>query len=47
MLRTSELDMAKMVKPSDIDVFISDAAWAVCSTYHAVLKAYPGAVIFG
>ncbi len=26
MLRTSELDMAKMVKPSDIDVFLSDAA---------------------
>ncbi len=26
MLRTSELDMAKMVKASDIDVFLSDAA---------------------
>ncbi len=47
MLCTSELVMAKMVKPSDIDVFLSDTAWAVCSTYHTVLKASPGAAIFG
>jgi hypothetical protein len=47
MLCTSELDMAEMVKPSDIDVFLSDAAWAICSTYHTVLKASPGAAIFG
>jgi hypothetical protein len=47
MLRTSKLDMAKTVKASDIDVFLSDASWAVCSTYHAVLKASPGAAIFG
>jgi hypothetical protein len=43
MLRTSELDMAESVKASDIDVFLSDTAWAVCSTYHTVLKASPGA----
>jgi hypothetical protein len=47
MLRTSELDMAKSVKASDIDIFLSDAAWAVCSTYQTVLKASPGAAIFG
>jgi hypothetical protein len=47
MLRTSGLDMAESVKASDIDVFLSDAAWAVCSTYHTVLKASPGAAIFG
>jgi hypothetical protein len=47
MLPTSELDMAESVKASVIDVFLSDAAWAVCSTYHTVLKASPGAVIFG
>jgi hypothetical protein len=35
------------VKASDIDVFLSDAAWAICSTYHTVLKASPGAAIFG
>ncbi len=41
MLRTSELDMADRLKPSDIDVFLSDVAWAVRSTYHAVLKVSP------
>jgi hypothetical protein len=46
MLRTSKLDMAEMVKPSDIDAFLSDAACAVHSTYHTVLKASPGAAIF-
>jgi hypothetical protein len=47
MLRTSELDMAKTLKPSDIDIFLSDTAWAVCFTYHTVLTASPGAAIFG
>jgi hypothetical protein len=47
MLRTFELDMADMVKASDIDIFLSDAAWAVHSTYHTVLKASTGAAIFG
>jgi hypothetical protein len=47
MLRTSELDMAKTVKASDINAFLSDAAWAICSTYHTLLKASPGAAIFG
>ncbi len=47
MLYTSELDMAETVKASDIDVFLSDAVWAVRSTYHTVLKASPGAAIFG
>ncbi len=47
MLRTSQLNMAELVKASDINIFLSDAAWAVCSTYHTVLKASPGAAIFG
>jgi hypothetical protein len=47
MLRTSKLDMAELVKASDIDVFLSDAAWVVCSTYHTVLKASQGAAMFG
>jgi hypothetical protein len=46
MLHTFELDMAKMVKPSDIDVFLSDAASVICSPYHTVLKASPSAAIF-
>jgi hypothetical protein len=44
---TPELDMAESVEPADIDTFIDNAAWAICSTYHTVLKASPGAAIFG
>ena len=47
MMRTAELDMANSVEPSDIDDFLNNAAWAVRSTYHTVLKATPGAAIFG
>jgi hypothetical protein len=39
--------MAETVKASNIDVFLSDAAWAVRSTYHTMLKASPGAAIIG
>jgi hypothetical protein len=47
MLHTAELDMANSVTPNDVDVFLDNAAWAICSTYHTVLKASPGAAIFG
>ena len=47
MLHTSELDMAKTITPDDINVFLNNAAWDICSTYHTVLKASPGAAIFG
>jgi hypothetical protein len=47
MMRTSELDIADSVDPADIDAFIDNAAWAICSAYHTVLKASPGAAIFG
>ncbi len=47
MLRTFKLNMAESVKASDINIFLSDPAWVVCSTYHTVLKASPGAAIFG
>ena len=47
MMRTSEIDMAESVEPADIDTFIDNAAWAICSSYHTVLKASPGAAIFG
>ncbi len=46
MLCTAELDMANAVNPNDINVFLDNAAWAICSTYHAVLKASPGAAVF-
>ncbi len=38
--------MADSVEPADIDTFIDNAAWAICSTYNTVLKASPGAAIF-
>ncbi len=47
MLHTAELDMEKLVNASDIDIFLEDAAWAICSTHQTVLKASPGAAIFG
>jgi hypothetical protein len=47
MMPTSELDMADSVELADIDTFIDNAAWAICSTCHTVLKASPGAAIFG
>jgi len=47
MLRTAEMDMTNSVAPSDIDAFLTDAAWAIRSTHHTVLKASPGAAIFG
>jgi hypothetical protein len=47
MLHTAEIDMADTVAPSDIDTFLTNASWAIRSTYHTVLKASPGAAIFG
>jgi hypothetical protein len=47
MLHTVELDMADSVPPDDIDAFLDNAAWAICSTYHTVLKASPGRATFG
>ncbi len=44
---TSELVMADSVEPTDIDTFIDNAAWAICSTYQTVSKASPGAAILG
>ncbi len=47
MLLTTEIDSATSVDPSDIDALLTNAAWAICSTYHTVLKASPGAASFG
>jgi hypothetical protein len=47
MLRTAELDMADSVTPHDVNVFLDNAAWAIRSTYHTVLKTSPGAAVFG
>eukprot|EP00804_Cyclotella_cryptica_P011422 CCRYP_016385-RA/>CCRYP_016385-RA protein AED:0.32 eAED:0.32 QI:0/-1/0/1/-1/1/1/0/261 len=47
MFRSADLDMADTVNESDIADFLTNAAWAVCSTYHTVLNTSPGAAIFG
>jgi hypothetical protein len=38
MLRTAQLDMAELVNASDTNIFLADAAWAICSAHHTVLK---------
>ena len=47
MLRTSNLDVQDTVNAEMIDDFLVNVAWAICSTYHAVLKLSPGAAVFG
>jgi hypothetical protein len=47
MLQTAELDMAETVTPDDVNIFLDNAAWAICSTYHTVLKASSDVAIFG
>jgi hypothetical protein len=46
MLHTAEIDMAKSVTPDDDNVCLDNVTWAICFTYHTVLKASPGAAIF-
>ncbi len=45
MLHTSKLNMAKRITSDDVDVFLDNAAWAICVTYHAVLKTSPDVAI--
>jgi hypothetical protein len=47
LLCTAELDMVDSVTPNNVNVFLDNAAWAICSTYHTILKTSPGAAIFG
>jgi hypothetical protein len=39
--------MADSVTPKDVNAFLDNMAWAIRSIYHTVLKASPGAAIFG
>lgn len=39
--------MAMSVIPSDIDEFLLDKGWVICSTYHTGPKVTPGTTIFG
>jgi hypothetical protein len=47
MLCTVEIDLTNSVTPDDVNVFLDNAAWEICSTYHTVFKASPGAAIYG
>jgi hypothetical protein len=47
MLQTAKLNMAESVNASDINLFLLDTAWAICSTHHTVSTASPGAAMFG
>jgi hypothetical protein len=47
MLCTAEIDMGNSVTPDEIDVFFDNVTWAICSTYHTILKASSGTAIFG
>ncbi len=46
-LRTAEIGIVNSVTPDEGNVFLDNAAWAIFSTYCTVLKASPGAAIFG
>ena len=46
MLQTTEIDMTDTVSENDIADFLTNAAWAIRSTYHIERKASPGAAIF-
>ena len=46
MIQTSEINMADSLAPRDIDTILTNVSWAICSAYHTVLKASPGAAIF-
>ena len=43
MMHTSETDISNSVEPAVIDTFIDNAAKAILTTYHKILKAPPGA----
>eukprot|EP00970_Alexandrium_tamarense_P011207 scaffold2393_cov116-Alexandrium_tamarense.AAC.1 len=47
MMRTASLDMAETVTEDTVEYFLTDASWAIRSSHHTVLKASPGAAIFG
>ena len=40
MLRTSELDMAETITPDDVNFFLDNVAWAICSRLHIPVFRY-------
>ena len=47
MLHTVRLEDKVNLDPMDIDQFVIEAAWAVCSTHHNFLGSSPGTAVFG
>ena len=47
VLHTADIDMVDTISEPDNTDFLTNAAWVICSIYHTVLKASPGAAIFG
>jgi hypothetical protein len=37
ILCTAELELADSVTPDDVNIFLDNVAWAICSTYHMLL----------
>ena len=46
-LRTFELESATLNEDNPWTPYLALVAWAVCSTYHTILNATPGQLIFG
>ncbi len=46
-VKHQKINVANSVTPNDIDVILYNVTWAICSTYHTVLKATSDAAIFG
>jgi hypothetical protein len=47
MMQASDMKNCEEVDEDLIDEFVTNAAWAIRSSYHTVLKATPGQAIFG
>jgi hypothetical protein len=46
-LRTAEIDGREMDETYPLGPFLSSAAYAIRSTFHTILKATPGQLVFG
>jgi hypothetical protein len=46
-LITAEVDGREMDEKDPWGPFLASAAYAICSTFHATLKATPGQLVFG
>jgi hypothetical protein len=47
MLWTFELEKQELNEVNPWAPFLNAATWAICSTYHVILEAMPGQLVFG